>query len=166
MAPQIRVVTPTESDIPLLLSLFRELAVYEKLEDSFVVTEDVLRESLFGERRSAEVLIAFIGEEAAGYAVFFQNFSSFLGRPGMYLEDIFVRPQWRKHGVGRALFARLASIAMARGSQRIDWLVLDWNKLAIDFYESIGADALVGWTTYRLKADAVARLAATDDTRG
>ena len=166
MSTAIRIVSPTESDLPLIVSLFRELAVYEKLEDAFTVTEDTLRESLFGERPAAEVLIAYLGDDAVGYAVFFQNFSTFLGRPGIYLEDIFVKPDRRGRGVGKALFARLAAIARSRGAQRLEWMVLDWNQLAIDFYDSLGATPLHGWTTYRLTADGIGRLASKDSAAG
>ena len=159
MSDELRIVSPTRNDIPLILSLFRELAVYEKLEDLFIVDEATLAESLFGPKPSAEVRLAFQGETPVGYMVFFENFSTFLGRPGIYLEDLFVKPEFRGSGYGKALLSELARIALKRGCKRLEWMVLNWNTPAIDFYKSIRAEPLDGWTTIRLTGDALARLA-------
>ena len=150
----------TEADVPLILEFIRGLAEYEKLADSVVATEDVIRESLFGVRPYAEVLIAESGGNPAGFALFFHNFSTFIGRPGIYLEDLFVKPEYRGRGFGKALLVRLAALAAARRCGRVEWAVLNWNKPAIDFYESIGAVPMNEWTVYRLTGDALRKLAA------
>lgn len=160
MNTDFRIVSPTAADIPLILSLFRELAVYEKLENLFVVNEAALTESLFGAKPSAEVRLAYVGEEAAGYMVFFENFSTFIGRSGIYLEDLFVKPEFRKAGYGKALLSELARIAVERGCKRLEWTVLNWNTLAIDFYKSIRAEPMDGWTTFRLVGEPLHSLAA------
>jgi GNAT superfamily N-acetyltransferase len=149
----------TERDLPLILSLIRQLAEYEKLSHVVVATEAILRESLF-ERRAAEVVIAYAGDEPAGFAVFFRTFSTFLGVPGMYLEDLFVIPKFRRHGLGRQLLVHLARIAAERGYGRIEWSVLDWNELAIGFYKALGAAPMDEWTVFRLTGDSIHRLAA------
>lgn len=156
--PEIRAATP--EDVPLVLSLIRELAVYERLSHEVVATEEVLGESLFGERRAAEVVLARVGGEPAGFALFFHNFSTFLGRPGLYLEDLYVRPEFRGEGVGRALLVRLARLARERGCGRLEWWVLDWNEPAIRFYERLGAVPMDDWTVYRLAGEALDALAA------
>jgi GNAT superfamily N-acetyltransferase len=122
-------------------------------------TEAGLRESLFGPKPAAEVLIAWAGPEAVGFAVYFQNYSTFLGRPGIYLEDLFVLPQWRRQGHGRRLLAEIARIAMERSCGRLEWAVLDWNEPALQFYRSLGAKAMDEWTVYRLTGDAIRKLA-------
>lgn len=155
----VRIVTPTRKDVPVILALFRELAVYEKLEQSMTVTEATLTESLFGERPAAEVRLALAGDEAVGYMVFFHNFSTFLGRAGIYLEDLYVKPEHRGKGIGKKLFAELARIAVQRRCQRLEWMVLNWNTTAIDFYKSIGAQLLAGWTAFRLTGAALDRMA-------
>src|SRR5262245_28715709 len=132
---EFRIVPATERDLPTILKLIKGLADYEKLAQAVVATEDVLRESLF-KKRVAEVVIGYAGDEPAGFAVFFQTFSTFLGVPGMYLEDIFVEPKWRRQGLGRQLLAHLAAIARARGYGRVEWSVLDWNEPAIRFYQA------------------------------
>lgn len=147
------------ADIPLILEFIRGLAEYERLAHECVATEALLRESLFGPRPAAEVVLAFAGEEPAGFALFFHNFSTFLGRRGLYLEDLFVRPEWRGRGLGRMLLAHLARLAVERGCGRLEWWVLDWNTPAIEFYRSLGARAMDEWTVYRLTGDALARLA-------
>ena len=132
---------------------------YERLGDEVVATEDGLRESLFGERPAAEVVLARIGAEAVGFAVWFRTYSTFLGCPGLYLEDLFVVPHWRGRGIGRALLAHLARIAVAGGFGRLEWSVLDWNTPAIGFYGSLGARPMDEWTVYRLTGDALDRAA-------
>lgn len=161
MTANFRIVCPTPNDIPVILALFRELAVYEKLEDLFVVNEATLRESLFGEKPSAEVRLAYLDETPVGYIVFFQNFSTFLGRAGIYLEDLYVKPEHRGSGFGKALLAELAGIAVQRGCKRLEWMVLNWNTPAIDFYKSIFAEPLDGWTTFRMTGEALHNLAAS-----
>ena len=158
--PEIEIRPGTEDDVPLILSLIRELAEYERLSHEVVATEEILRDSLFGERRVAEVLIGHLDEEPAGFALFFHNFSTFLGRPGIYLEDLYVRPEFRGSGLGRALLVHLASIASERGCGRLEWSVLDWNEPAIGFYERIGASPVSGWTVYRVTGEALEELAA------
>lgn len=147
-------------DVPLILAFIRELAAFERLADEVVATEDALAGTLFGPHPAAEVLIAEIDGVAVGFALFFRNYSTFLGRPGIFLEDLFVRPAARGRGIGRALLSRLATIAAERGCGRLEWAVLDWNESAIGFYEKLGATARSDWTTYRLTGDALARLAA------
>jgi GNAT superfamily N-acetyltransferase len=157
--PTLRIVEATESDVPLLLSFIRKLAEYEKLADQVSATEDHVREALFGSRRVAEALLAYLGSEPVAFAVFFHNFSTFLGRPGIYLEDLFVDPPHRGKGVGKALLVELARLARARNCGRLEWAVLDWNESAIDFYRSLGAVPMEDWTIFRLAGDALARLA-------
>jgi len=157
--PTIEIRSASASDAALLLSFIRELAEYEKLASEVVATEEDLRRELFGPRPSAEVVIAELDGTAAGFALFFLNFSTFLGRPGLYLEDLYVRPEHRGRGVGRAVLRHLARIARSRNCGRFEWAVLDWNRDAIRFYESLGAVALEDWTVYRVTGDALARLA-------
>jgi GNAT superfamily N-acetyltransferase len=150
-----------ESDLPLIASLIRELADYERLLHEVRLSEAGLRDALFGERRYAEVVIAEVGGgEPAGFALFFHNFSTFLGRPGIYLEDLFVRPPHRGAGIGRALLRHLARLAEERGCGRLEWAVLDWNTPAIEFYLRLGARPAAGWDVYRLEGEALGRLAA------
>jgi ribosomal protein S18 acetylase RimI-like enzyme len=153
-----RIERATERDLPLILRLIRSLAQYEKLADAVVATEDTLRESLFV-KGAAEVLIGYAGDEPAGFAVFFQTFSTFLGVPGMYLEDLFVEPRFRRQGLGEALLAHLAKVAVERGCGRLEWSVLGWNELAIGFYEKLGARRMDEWTIYRLTGDSLKQLA-------
>ncbi|HVZ22594.1 MAG TPA: GNAT family N-acetyltransferase [Vicinamibacterales bacterium] len=147
----------TEADLPLILRLIQELADYEQLSHAVVATEEVLRESLF-DKRAADVVIGYAGDEPAGFAVFFQTFSTFLGVPGMYLEDLYVRPRFRRHGLGRALLTHLAGIAVERGYGRVEWAVLDWNEPAIAFYKALGARPMDEWTVFRLTGAPLARL--------
>jgi GNAT superfamily N-acetyltransferase len=149
----------TEGDLPVILNLIRELAEYERAPDAVVATETGLREVLFGAKRSAEVLLALEQEEPIGFAVYFYNFSTWLGRPGLYLEDLFVRPALRGKGYGRALLQRLAKIAKERGCGRMEWAVLDWNEPAIQFYRKLGAEPMDEWTVFRLTAPGIAKLA-------
>jgi GNAT superfamily N-acetyltransferase len=149
----------TEADVPIILSLIRELAEYERAPDAVVASEEGLREVLFGPKRSAEVLLALEKNEPVGFAVYFFNFSTWLGRPGLYLEDLFVRPDVRGKGHGRALLERLAQIARERGCGRMEWAVLDWNDPAIQFYRKLGAEPMNEWTVFRLTQDGIAKLA-------
>jgi GNAT superfamily N-acetyltransferase len=146
-------------DIPTVLELIRHLAEYERAPNDVVATEEGLREVLFGKKPSAEVLLAMEGEDAVGFAVFFHNFSTWLGRPGLYLEDLFVRPSHRGKGYGRALLVYLAKIARTRGCGRMEWAVLDWNEPAIKFYRTLGAAPNEEWTVFRLTSDKIAALA-------
>jgi GNAT superfamily N-acetyltransferase len=157
--PQLTIRPASAGDVPLILTFIRELAEYERLTDEVVATEELLREALFGPRPKAEVLLAEWAGAPAGFALFFHNFSTFVGRPGIYLEDVFVRPPLRGRGIGKALLVRLAAIAVERGCGRLEWAVLDWNEPAIGFYKSLGAVALDEWTTYRLAGDALRELA-------
>jgi GNAT superfamily N-acetyltransferase len=155
----IRIELATERDVAVILHLIASLAEYERLADQVVATEAGLRESLFGGRRGAEVAIAYAGEEPIGFAVWFHNFSTFLGRAGLYLEDVFVVSEWRGRGVGRQLLAYVAQVAVTRGCARMEWSVLDWNELAIGFYRKLGAEPMSEWTVYRLSGEALNRLA-------
>jgi GNAT superfamily N-acetyltransferase len=157
----LRIERATERDVPLILHLIKELAVYERMADDVVATEDRLRESLFGERPAAEVVVGYAGDEAAGFALFFHNYSTFLARPGLYLEDLFVVPKFRGRGYGKALLTHLARIAVERGCGRFEWSVLDWNEPAIGFYKKLGAKPLDTWTIFRVTGDALNKLAAS-----
>jgi GNAT superfamily N-acetyltransferase len=153
-------ITPaTPDDVPTILSLIRELAEYEKLLDRVSATEASLRRDLFGPRPLAEVLIGELGHEPVGYALFFHSYSTFLAKPGIYLEDVFVKPAARGKGVGKALLRAVARAARDRGCGRMEWSVLNWNTPAIEFYESLGAEPLKGWTTYRMDEAAISALA-------
>ena len=149
----------TERDVPLILSLIRELAEYERLSHELVATEEILRDSLFGERPAAEVLLGYVGGDPAGFALFFHSFSSFLGRPGIYLEDLYVRPEFRGAGVGRVFLRHLARLAKDRGCGHLEWWVLDWSEPAIRFYEALGAVPMDDWTVYRIAGEALDELA-------
>ncbi len=149
----------TPADVPLIRELIAGLAAYEKLADACVATDALLLEHLFGARPHAEVIIAEYDMESAGFALFFHNFSTFLARPGIYLEDLFVRPAYRGHGIGKALLQHLAALAIERGCGRLEWSVLDWNVDAIGFYERLGARAQEDWTVYRVTGDALTTLA-------
>jgi GNAT superfamily N-acetyltransferase len=146
-------------DVPLLLTLFRELAEYEHLEHELRGTEDLLSRALFGERPAAEALIAKRGVEVAGYALFYPTFSSFLAIQGVWLEDLFVRPPHRRAGVGRALLAAVAARVREGGGERLEWAALDWNDLALGFYRGIGAETADEWITHRLTGEPLRRLA-------
>lgn len=160
MSDALRIRSATPADIGLILGFIRELAEYEKLAHEVVATETDLRRSLFGERPAAECLIAESGGKPAGFALFFHNFSTFLGKPGLYLEDLYVKPELRGQGVGRKLLAHLARLAISRGCGRFEWAVLDWNEPAIRFYQSLGARMLQDWRINRVTGDALAKLAA------
>ena len=150
----------TEDDVPLILSFIRELAEFERLSHEVSATEAILRQSLFGERRGVEVLIGCYGDEPAGFALFFHNFSTFLGRQGIYLEDLYVKPEFRGRGIGRSLLAHLAKLAKERNCGRLEWSVLDWNEPAIGLYTAIGAVPMNDWTVYRVSGGALEKLAA------
>ena len=156
---ETRIREATEEDVPLILSLIRELAEYERLSHEVVATEDTLRESLFGGRRYAEVLVAEHDGTPAGFALFLHNFSTFLGKPGIYLEDLYVRPVFRGAGIGKKLLVRLAGLAKARGCGRLEWWVLDWNEPSIGFYKKLGAVPMDDWTVYRVTGAALEDLA-------
>jgi GNAT superfamily N-acetyltransferase len=147
------------ADCATLIGLIRELAVYERLEAHVKVTPDDIERNLFGPRPYAEAMIAEVEGEAVGYALFFHNFSSFRGQPGLYLEDVFVKPAFRGRGIGRALLTKLAQVGVDRGCDRIEWIALDWNKSAIEFYRSLGALSLNDWMIFRLADGPLARLA-------
>ena len=146
-------------DVPIILELIRDLATYERAPDEVSATEEQLVDVLFGERRVAEALLAFEAESPVGFAVYFYNFSTWLGRAGLYLEDLFVKPEKRGKGYGRALLVELAKIARDRGCGRMEWAVLDWNEPAIKFYRALGAKPMDEWTVFRLTRDEIASLA-------
>ena len=150
----------TRTDVPVILQLIRDLATYERAPNEVTATEEHLMDVLFGKNPAAEVRLAFEGETPVGFAVFFHNFSTWLGRPGMYLEDLFVKPEHRGKGYGRALLVDLARIAHDRGCGRMEWAVLDWNEPAIEFYRRLGANPMEEWTVFRLTRDGIAKLAA------
>ena len=156
---ETRIRGATEEDVPLVLSLIRELVEYEKLSHEVVATEEGLRDSLFGERRYAEVLIAEQDGTPAGFALFFHNFSTFLGKPGIYLEDLYVKPAFRGAGIGKELLVYLASLAKRRDCGRLEWWVLDWNEPSIGFYKKLGAVPMDDWTVYRVTGEALEDLA-------
>ena len=155
----IQIQPATEADVPLVLQLIKALAEYERLGDQVTATEAMIRESFFGPSPHAQAVIARVAGDAVGFAIWFSTYSTFLSKPGIYLEDLFVLPHWRGHGVGRALLRHLARIAVERGCGRIEWSVLDWNETAIGFYRNIGARAMDEWTVYRLTGDAITTLA-------
>ena len=150
----------TAADVPVILGCIQALAEYERLAHECIATEELLHESLFGARPAAEVVLAFSGDEAAGFALWFESYSTFLAKPGLYLEDLFVYPQHRGRGLGRQLLAHLARVAVERDYGRVEWSVLDWNVDAIGFYRSLGAELLDDWRRCRLAGDAIPALAA------
>lgn len=160
--PNFAIRPATIGDVPIILELIRDLATYERAPHEVTATEEQLTDVLFGEKRAAEVLLSFEGDAPVGFAVFFHNFSTWIGRPGLYLEDLFVRPEHRGKGYGRALLVYLAGIARDRGCGRMEWAVLDWNAPAIDFYKKLGAAPLEEWKIFRLTGDGIAKLAAED----
>lgn len=156
---EVRIAAAVESDVPVILELIRGLAEYENLLGLFCATEERLRSTLFGLKPAAEVLLAHLNGECVGFALFFPNYSTFLAKPGLYLEDLYVKPHARRKGVGLALLRRLAAIARERGYGRMEWAVLDWNQPAIDFYKKLGATLMKQWRIFRLTEDGIARLA-------
>jgi GNAT superfamily N-acetyltransferase len=159
MAPDLRIEPATQDDVPLILNLVKKLAAYERLSHEVVATEEDFREALFGTDRVAEAQLAFLGTEPVGFALYFSTFSTFVGRPGIYLEDIFVEPEHRGHGIGAALLARIAKIACDRNCGRLEWSVLTWNEPAIGFYERLGARRMEEWRVFRLAGPALRELA-------
>jgi GNAT superfamily N-acetyltransferase len=149
----------TSNDVYLILSFIKELAVYEKMQDEVVATEELLTKNLFGEHKIAEVVIGYFENQPVGFALFFHNFSTFLGKPGIYLEDLFVKPTYRGNGFGKAFLIYLARIAKERDCGRLEWNVLDWNEPAIKFYKSLDAKPLREWLGFRLAGNALIKLA-------
>ena len=156
----LRILPARSEDVPIILSLIRALGEYERLSHEIVATEDGLRAWLFGERPAAEVVLASVNDTVVGFALFFHNFSTFLGRPGLYLEDLFVKPEWRGRGIGQRLLVHLASLAVERGCGRMEWSVLDWNEPALRFYERMGARVMQEWKLCRLTGDSLTHVAA------
>lgn len=163
--PDVTLRPAGEADLPVILRCIRALAEYERLAHECRATEALLRESLFGAAPAAEVVLAVRGAAPAGFALWFRSYSTFLARPGIYLEDLFVYPEFRGQGIGRRLLAHLARTAVERGYGRVDWAVLDWNADAIRFYESLGAERRHDWYTYRVEGEALVRLAAAESGR-
>jgi len=157
----VRIVPAQAGHAPVILQMIRGLAEYEQLSHEVTATEDDIRASLFGPRPAAEVVLAYAGEVPVGFALFFHNFSTFVGRPGLYLEDLFVVPDWRGKGVGRRLLGHVAGIAAERQCGRMEWAVLDWNESAIRFYRRLGANVMDEWRLCRLTGDALRRAAST-----
>lgn len=153
MKNKIFIRSATEKDVPVIFALIKELAEYEKLADQIKTTEDELRKTLFGKDRFVEILLAEYDNKIVGQALFLKNFSTFLGKPGIYLEDLYVKPDLRGKGIGKALLDKIISIAKERNYGRVEWSVLDWNEPAIDFYKKIGAKPLDDWTIFRLTSD-------------
>ena len=158
LAPEFRLRQATAADVPTILQCIRGLADYERLSHECEASEALLHESLFGTSPSAEITLAFVGDVPAGFALWFRSYSTFLARPGIFLEDLFVFPAWRGRGIGRLLLGELARIAVARGYGRLEWAVLDWNVDAIRFYQSLGAVPMGEWTTFRVAGVALEHL--------
>jgi GNAT superfamily N-acetyltransferase len=157
----IRIAPAMKNQVPLVLYFIRQLAEYEKLLDKVMADEARIEESLFGEKPCAEVLIAYLNEQPAGFAIFFSTYSTFIGRPGIYLEDLFVEPKLRGSGVGKALLVHLAKLVLERGGARLEWSVLNWNEPSIQFYKALGATAQDAWTMYRVTGGNLHKLAET-----
>lgn len=155
---KIEIKCATIDDVPLILKLIKELAEYEQLLHEVVATETRLQETLFGERAHAEVILGYLNDQPVGFALFFHNFSTFLGSPGIYLEDLYVKSEARGQGIGKRMFAYLAQLAKDRNCGRLEWWVLDWNETAINFYNSLGAQAMDEWTVYRVTGEALDKL--------
>jgi hypothetical protein len=153
----------TRADVPVLLELIRGLAEYERLAHLVAADAPLLERELFAPDARAEAVLGCVGPEAVGFALYFHNFSTFLGRKGLYLEDLFVKPAHRRHGYGRALLLHVARVAHSRGCGRFEWMALDWNQAAIDFYKSLGAVEMAEWRLFRVTGDALARLAAIEE---
>ncbi len=157
--PDFTIRSTTLQDVPLILDFIRGIADYERLLHEVVATEETLTQTLFGEKPSAEVLIGEWAGEPVAFVVFFHNFSTFMGRPGLYLEDLFVKPEWRGKGIGKVLLLYLARLAKERGCARFEWTVLDWNEPALKFYHSLGAEPMDEWTVHRVAGEALETLA-------
>lgn len=160
MADIFEIKPASSKDVPLILSFIKELAEYEKLLHEVIATEEILQETLFGDKTHAEVLIGYLNHKPISFALYFHNFSTFLGRPGIYLEDLFVKPEARGKGIGQKMLAYLAHLAKSRKCGRLEWWVLDWNETAIGFYKRIGARPMDEWTVYRVNDTALDDLAA------
>lgn len=160
-SPRLQIDAAQPADAPLIVDLVRELAGYERLLEEVVLTPEDIHRDLFGPRPYAEAAIARIAGEPVGFALWFHNYSTFAGRPGLYLEDLFVRPAFRGRGYGEALLRHLARVATARGCARFEWSVLDWNEPALAFYRKLGAVGMDGWTVHRVSGEALAALAAS-----
>lgn len=163
MKKNITIRFANKDDVPVILSFINELAAYEKLAHEVVATEAILTETLFGDKAYAEVIISYVNDNPIGFALFFHNFSTFLGRPGIYLEDLFVKPIARGKGIGKKMLAFLANLAVQRKCGRLEWWVLDWNENAIEFYKKLGAVPMDEWTVYRVTGDALSKLAANNE---
>jgi GNAT superfamily N-acetyltransferase len=157
--PGFQVRSATESEVPVIFSFIKKLAEYERLSSEVVATEQLLRETLFGERRTAEVVIGYLETKAVGFVLFFHNYSTFLGKPGLYIEDLFVDKDYRRRGYGRALLLHVARLAKERGCGRLEWAVLDWNQPAIGFYKKLGAVPMSEWTVFRVTGKRLDELA-------
>ena len=157
--PGFEIRPASEADVPVIYSFIKKLAAYEKLTHEVVATEMLLRETLFGSLRTAEVAIGYCEEKPVGFVLFFHNYSTFLGRPGLYIEDLFVDETYRRRGLGRALLLYVAQLANERRCGRLEWAVLDWNEPAINFYKKLGAVAMNEWTIYRVTEEALSKLA-------
>jgi GNAT superfamily N-acetyltransferase len=157
--PEFHIRPAAEADVPLVLQFIRELAHYERLLNEVVATEESLRETLFGARPYAEVSLGYLADAPAAFALYFHNYSTFLGRPGIYLEDLYVKEEFRGRGLGRAMLRHLARLALERGCGRLEWAVLDWNEPAINFYKRLGAAPMDEWTVFRVTGEALDRLA-------
>ncbi|HGT2644366.1 TPA: N-acetyltransferase family protein [Legionella pneumophila] len=159
MNHNIKIKFATIDDVPLILQFIKELAEYEQLLHEVVATEELLQKTLFGNKSHAEVIIGFLEDQPVGFALFFHNFSTFLGKPGIYLEDLYVKPEARGQGIGKIMLAYLAQLAKDRNCGRLEWWVLDWNETAINFYKSLEAKAMDEWTVYRVTGEALDNLA-------
>ena len=164
--PDLELRTADETDVPVILSLIKSLAQYEKLTHEVVAGEELLRKNLFGPNKYAEVIIAEYKHEPAGFALFFHNFSTFVGKPGIYLEDLFVKPEFRGKGIGKTLLTYLAKLGVERDCGRIEWSVLDWNTPAVNFYRKLGALPMDQWTLFRLSGNAIPELASLIESNG
>lgn len=150
MTQKFEIKPATISDVPLILSFIKDLAEYEKLAHEVVATEAILKKTLFGDNIHAEVIFGYLDDNPVAFALYFHNFSTFLGRPGIYLEDLFVKPEARGNGIGKKMLAYLANLAISRNCGRLEWWVLDWNETAINFYKRIGAKPMDEWTVFRV----------------
>jgi GNAT superfamily N-acetyltransferase len=157
--PRLEIRSATKSDVPVILSFIKKLADYERLAHEMVATEGMLRKTLFGRQRTAEVAIGYYKKEPVGFVLFFPNYSTFLGRPGLYIEDLFVDESHRGRGFGRALLLYVARLASERGCGRLEWSVLDWNEPAINFYKKLGVIPMSEWTVFRVTGESLVRLA-------
>ncbi len=156
--PGFHIRTATKADVPIILSFIKKLADYERLSHEVVATEEILRKTLFGRERTAEVAIGYFNRDPVGFVLFFHNYSTFLGRPGLYIEDLFVDESFRRRGFGRALLLYVARLAKERDCGRLEWSVLDWNEPAVAFYKKLGAVPMSEWTIFRVTGDSLDNL--------